>query len=181
MNATELLTRQRRRVRALFDKAEMGDADALRELARVLVAQQAVERELFYPAVMHLAEEEVLEALDNHALARRALSRALAARLRRNSFRSRLAVLKSFVLSLHAAEEQGVFPRVEGNLPAERLERLGTDMEALFHVQLRRLWEKDYLPSRRKRRTTRLTRLARLSHRLRPVAREPQQHWSRVA
>lgn len=181
MNATELLTRQRRRVRALFDKVEVGDADALRELARALVAEQVVERELFYPAVMHLAQEKVLEALDNHALALRALSRALAAHLRSQTFRSRFAVLKSFVLRLHAAEEHGLFPRVEHNLAAERLERLGTDMEALFRLQLRRLWEKDYLPSPRKRRTTRLTRLARLTHRMRSVPRESQQQWSRVA
>ncbi|MEP7049702.1 MAG: hypothetical protein ABJB12_05085 [Pseudomonadota bacterium] len=181
MKATELLKRQRRCVRALFSRVEVGELEALRELSRVLVAQLAVERELFYPAVMHLAQNEVLESWDNHSLALKALSRALAARRRGKTFRSRVEVLKGVVLNLHAAEEHGLFARVESNVPDERLESLGQEMEERFFQQLRRLWEKDYTPPARRRRTTELTRIARVQRRSRPPSPESLQHWPRVA
>ena len=184
MIATELLKRQRRCVRALFPKVEAGQGDALRELSRLLVAQLTVERELFYPAVMHLAQDQVLDAWDNHSLALKALSRALAARRHGKTFRSRVSVLKSVVLNLHAMEEHAVFDPVERNLPHERLETLGNEMEASFYLQLKRLWEKDYRAPMRKRRTTELTHIARGRRTFRgsrTVSREPEQLFSRVA
>jgi hypothetical protein len=161
VKATDLLKRQRRCVKALFPKVEVGRGDALRELSRLLLAQMAVERELFYPAVLHLAQNEVLDAWDNHSLALKALSRALAARRHGKGFRSRVGILKSVVLNLHASEEHDFFDQVERKLPGERLETLGTQMEARFFLQLQRLWEKDYRAPARKRRTTALTRIAR--------------------
>ena len=182
MKATELLKRQRRCVTALFPKVEVGQGDALRELSRLLVAQLTVERELFYPAVMHLAQNEVLDAWDNHSLALKALSRALAARRHGKTFRSRVGVLKSVLHNLHAIEEHALFSHVERNLPGERLEALGTEMEARFFLQLKRLWERDYRAPVRKRRTTDLTRIARQGVRSsRTLSREPERHWSRVA
>jgi hypothetical protein len=112
VKATELLKRQRRCVRALFSKVEVGDIGALRELSRLLVAQLSVERELFYPAVMHLAQNEVLDAWDNHSLTLKALSRALAARRHGKIFSSRVSVLKSVVLGLHALEEHALLAQV---------------------------------------------------------------------
>ncbi len=184
MKATELLKRQRRCVRALFSKVEVGESNALRELSRMLVVQLAVERELFYPAVIHLAQNEVLDAWDNHSLALKALARALAARRHGRAFRSRVGVLKAVVLDLHATEENALFAQVERKIPDERLETLGSEMEARFFSQLKRLWEKDYGARSRKRRTTELTRIARgrcIFRRKRAPVREPEQHFSRVA
>ncbi len=184
MKATELLKRQRRRVNALFPKVEAGRGDALRELSRLLIAQLAVERELFYPAVIHLAQNEVLEAWDNHSLALKALSRALAARRHGREYRSRVGILKSVLLNLHTSEEHPLFDQVDRNLPNERSETLATEMEARFFLQLRRLWEKDYRAPMRKRRSTGLTRIARgrsIFRRAPTPSREPEQHWSRVA
>ena len=160
MKATELLKRQRRWVRALLSKLELGERDALRELSRLLIAQLKVERELFFPAVMHLAQTEVLEAWDNHSTALKALSQALAARHQSGTFGSRVGTLKSIVLNLHETEESALFAVVDHKVPAERLETLGSEMEARFFTQLKRLWERDYLGQGRKRRTTDLTRIA---------------------
>ena len=157
---------------------------ALRELSRLLVAQLSVKRELFYPAVMHLAQNEVLDAWDNHSLTLKALSRALAARRHGEIFTSRVSVLKSVVLGLHALEEHALLAQVERKVAEERLESLGSEMEARFFVQLKRLWERDYSALSRRRRTTKLTHLARrprLFRPIRPLSHEPEHHWSRVA
>ena len=186
MKATDLLKRQRRCVRALFSKVEVGETDALRELSRLLTVQLRVERELFFPAVMHLAQNEVLDAWDNHSLALKALSRALAARRHAKTFESRVRVLKSVVLNLNASEEHALFEPIERKIANERLEALGSEMELRFFSQLKQLWEKDYGAYARKRRTTELTRIARgrcIFRRSRPVVRErePELHFSRVA
>jgi len=184
VKATALLKRQRRWVRALLSKLELGEREALRELSRLLIAQLTVERELFYPAVMHLAQNEVLDAWDNHSTALKALSGALAARHQAGTFRSRVEILKSIVLELHETEENALFELVEHKLSAERLETLGSEMEARFFTQLKRLWEKDYFGHGRKRRTTDLTRIAcgsRIVRRPRAVAREPEHSFPQVA
>jgi hypothetical protein len=162
MKATELLKRQQRCITALVAEVDGGRSEALVQLARLLTAQTATERELFYPAVLHLAQSEVLDAFDKQVLAERAVRRALAARMTGKAFQSRVAILKLDVGSFVEAEERSLLPCIEGKVPTKRLEALGEQMEQRFLAVSQRLWQNnDYRTPTRRARATQLTRLAR--------------------
>src|SRR5699024_3157723 len=82
MKATDLLTQQHKKVKAIFKKLEKGSGDAaelLEELANDLAAHMAIEHELFYPAVIDLDEKMVHEPFEEHALGEIAIKRLLSA------------------------------------------------------------------------------------------------------
>jgi hypothetical protein len=162
MKATDLLKRQQCCIRALIEEVDAGQSHALVQLARLLTAQTTTERELFYPAVLHLAQNEVLDAFDKQVLAERAVRRALAARMTGKAFPSRVATLKLDVGSFVEAEERSLLPCIEGKVPTQRLEALGEQMEQRFQAVSQRLWQNsDYRTPTRRARATQLTRLAR--------------------
>jgi len=65
----------------------------LKELTRTLTAQLEAEREELYPAVLHLAQSEVLDAFEDQAPIERALRRVQAARVTEGALKGRLGTL----------------------------------------------------------------------------------------
>ena len=135
MQATQLLSKQHRKVEALFRKLERKnpDADALvEELANDLVAHMAIEQELFYPAVRAVDETLVLESYEEHALAEMALKRLLATNPEDEAFKARGTALKELIQHHVKEEEEELFPKVEKKLGEEKLKQLGKQMRARF-------------------------------------------------
>lgn len=137
MDATKLLETQHQEVKELFEKlesqGESADSAVFEELARNLVAHDAIERELFYPAcekamgmTHHLAE-----ALVEHGYVEFGLYQADLA-VGEDSFEAKLSVLKEMVLHHVAEEEDEFFPEVRAAIEPGRLAELGTQMKARF-------------------------------------------------
>ena len=109
MKATTLLTRQHRKVEAIFKKLENGRVDPmplLEELSNDLAAHMAIEQEIFYPAVKAVDEDLVLEAFEEHSLAELALKRLLATGPEDTSFKARVVATKELI-EHHVKEEEG--------------------------------------------------------------------------
>src|SRR5262245_45506976 len=97
MKATDLLSQQHRKVKALFKKLEKGRGEApalLAELATDLAAHMAIEHELFYPAVIDIDETMVHESFEEHALGEIALKRLLAANPEDEGFQAKVTAVR---------------------------------------------------------------------------------------
>lgn len=138
MKATELLKTQHKEVKALFKRIE--DADSQREKSELfeevghnLVAHDAIEREIFYPACeKKMGMDELLgEALVEHGVVEFCLHVADDARGGAD-FDHKLKVLSEMVEHHVKEEEKEFFPEVEKTLGAELLEDLGAKMKARF-------------------------------------------------
>jgi hemerythrin superfamily protein len=140
MKATDLLEEQHRDVAKLFTALEGADAPARKreifeELASSLVAHDAIERELFYPACEKaMGMTDLLgESLVEHGVIEFSLYEADQARGKKD-FAFKVKVLKEMV-EHHVDEEEGdFFPRVEKALGDESLEELGRRMEQRFEA-----------------------------------------------
>jgi hypothetical protein len=138
MKATTLLTKQHQEVSRLFNAIESAknasDKRALfLELASNLVAHDAIERQLFYPACEEITglNDELGEALVEHGVIEFSLYQAHEA-LGRPDFDFKCKVLQEMV-EHHVEEEQDeFFPSVEKTLGDELLEALGEEMEEAF-------------------------------------------------
>jgi hypothetical protein len=139
MKATQLLKSQHDEVKSLFPKIEStlekgGDATPLfEELARKLVAHDAIERELFYPACEEVEGVEDLlgESLVEHGLAEFSLYQADVS-LGDEHFAHKCTVLKEVLEHHIEEEEEELFPKVESTLGDDALEQLGKQMSARF-------------------------------------------------
>jgi hemerythrin superfamily protein len=138
MKATKLLESQHKTVRKLFKsiKAASGHAEKgklFEEVAACLVAHDAIEREILYPACeKKMGMTDLLgEALVEHGVIEFSLHVADGAR-GGDDFDHKVQVLSEMV-EHHVKEEEGeFFPKVEKALGAELLETLGEKMEARF-------------------------------------------------
>lgn len=108
MNATDLLEKQHRVVEQIFERLEAngeggnkGRRDLVEELADKLAAHQVIDEQIFYPEVKKaLAEDarkQVLESLEEHALAKIALTRLLATGIDEEPFEARVTALKELI------------------------------------------------------------------------------------
>jgi hemerythrin superfamily protein len=138
MKATDLLEMQHRDVEALFERVEKSrnedeKGDLFEDLAHSLVAHDAIERELFYPACeKKMGMTDLLgEALVEHGVVEFSLYLADEAQ-GYDDFDPKITVLKEVVSHHVKEEEQEFFPRVEKALGAELLAKLGEEMEARF-------------------------------------------------
>ncbi|HWA74043.1 MAG TPA: hemerythrin domain-containing protein [Polyangiaceae bacterium] len=139
MKATQLLKSQHDEVKSLFPKIESmlekgGDATQLfEELARKLVAHDAIERELFYPACEEVdgVEDLLGESLVEHGLAEFSLYQADVS-LGDEHFAHKCTVLREVLEHHIEEEEEELFPKVESKLGADVLEQLGKQMSARF-------------------------------------------------
>jgi hemerythrin superfamily protein len=163
LRTTELHKRQHRSINALLHKVEVRQ-DTLNELKRTLTAQLRSERELLYPALLHLAQNDVLDAYESQAQIEDALRRTLAARVNRDHFKSAIAALRCLVHDWAAAEEENLFPTLEVKLSEEQLETLGAELEERCISLLAGHWRSHYRHPPRKLALTELTRLARSRH-----------------
>ncbi|HKY39443.1 MAG TPA: hemerythrin domain-containing protein [Polyangiaceae bacterium] len=138
MKATELLKQQHRDVEKLFkvledDEGDEKQTEIFGELAATLVAHDAIEREIFYPACEKaLGMTDLLgEALVEHGVIEFSLYEADEAQGKKD-FDFKLKVLEEMVEHHVEEEEKELFPEVEDAIEAEELETLGQRMEQRF-------------------------------------------------
>lgn len=142
MNATDLLRAQHDEVNDLFEKIDESESDdevveLFEQLATNLVAHDAIEREIFYPA----CEEELGmidllgESLVEHGVIEFSLFRA-DQNLGGEDFDFYIAVLQEMVDHHIEEEETELFPKVEKAFGKERLEQLGAEMAERFDQAL---------------------------------------------
>jgi hemerythrin superfamily protein len=139
MNAIKLLETQHRHVEALFRQFEKAPNAFLKSkifdrIASSLVAHDAIEREIFYPACEAALgkEEDILgESLVEHGLAEFSIFRADLNR-ETDDFEKYVTVLEEVIEHHVEEEEEDLFPKVRRALGARKLEALGLRMEARF-------------------------------------------------
>ena len=132
MNAIELLKTHHKQVKEALEKMSEGeiDKDEVRLLADELVAHMAIEEHIFYPRIKQLKKDLVQESFEEHAVARFELARALNSR--GEDQKTRLTVLKELIEHHVKEEEEEMFPKVEKQISAMELDRLGEKMEDMF-------------------------------------------------
>jgi hemerythrin-like domain-containing protein len=143
MKATDLLKNQHREVEDLLQRLEMAEDERERstlreELANALTSHNAIEEEIFYPAMMQALgpSGRVREAFEEHTVADFALYRLLQTNPQDETFSAKLQVLKELVMN-HVEEEEGeLLPQAEGEMDRERLDELGTRLEAAFEQRM---------------------------------------------
>ena len=133
MDATQLLTKQHRKVEGIFRKLERKNPDAqalVTELANDLAGHMAIEQELFYPAIHEVDESLVLESYEEHALAEMALKRLLATDPDDIAWKARVTALKELIMHHVEEEEKELFPKVQKALDEETMRTLTKQMRA---------------------------------------------------
>ncbi len=142
MNAIDMLKKQHLEVSDLFARfAAISDKNEKRaifdKIAAALVAHDAIEREIFYPACeREMGKGELLgESLVEHGVIEFMIHRADLNR-RKEAFDDHVKVLKEMVRHHVDEEEDELFPKVTRALGKARLEKLGPKMWARFHESL---------------------------------------------
>jgi hypothetical protein len=149
VKATDLLKKQHREVMSLFKKALASeDAEERRELldeiTRQLRVHTHIEEEIFYPAFREVAgtkkaEEQVLEAYEEHHVVELVLAELPDVDLEAESYKAKVTVLKELI-EHHVEEEQDeMFPAAEKKLGKERLDELAREMQAAAETQQQEL------------------------------------------
>ena len=138
MNAISLLTQDHRNVEQLFNRFEAAESpEEKRSLTDKVIEQLSIHAELeeqfFYPAVAAKAEEQgdVLEAVEEHHLAKLALWELERLPASASNFDAKFTVMKENILH-HVGEEEGdggIFELARKCLRANELEELGDRME----------------------------------------------------
>jgi hemerythrin-like domain-containing protein len=139
MDAITMLRQDHKTVEKLFkqfEKAEDNPQEA-RGIADQVIEELSVhafiEEQVFYPAVrkeMPDAEDDILEALEEHHVAKWLLSEIDGMPPTNERFRAKTMVLIESVRHHVEEEEQTLFPEVRKELKRKRLTELGEEMEA---------------------------------------------------
>jgi hemerythrin superfamily protein len=139
MNALMLLKTDHKTVEALFKQFEkIGDNGASKKKALVqkiikeLAVHAAIEEQVFYPAVrkaVKKAEDDVLEALEEHHIVKWVLSELDGMDPEEERFDAKVTVLMENVRHHVKEEEQELFPEVKKKMSAKELTVLGGLME----------------------------------------------------
>lgn len=146
MKANELLEQQHRQVEDLFDQFEQAEegekAEVFEQLASTLVAHDAIEREIFYPACEATLgeedEEDVLgESLVEHGVIEFCLFRADKNRANPEELDKYVTVLKEVVMHHVKEEEDELLPKAKKAMDKEKLEELGAEMESRFEKAMK--------------------------------------------
>lgn len=134
MKASTLLKQQHQEVKEIFKQLEKGNGDSTKNLAALansLAAHMVIEQELFYPAVLSVDKDLVLESYEEHAVARFALKRLLKTEPRDQTFQAKVTTLKEIIEHHVEEEEEDLFPKSEKAL-GDASEKLCEQMKALF-------------------------------------------------
>ena len=138
MKATSLLKKQHQEVRGLFRKVQKAeDTDTrqklMTEISEKLTVHTTIEEEIFYPAVRGLgtekAEDEVLEALEEHHVVKLVLEELPSLNPEDEHFAAKMIVLSELV-EHHAGEEEEEMFVLAQKLGNATLEKLGEQMAA---------------------------------------------------
>lgn len=141
MNAIDLLEKQHRLVESLFKRFESAEdaekPEIFEEIAGNLVAHDAIEREIFYPACERaLGDKDTInESLVEHGVVEFCLFRADQNR-KRAEFEQYVVVLKEIVQHHVDEEEDELLPKVKRAIERDALDDLGEKMEARFEAAL---------------------------------------------
>jgi hemerythrin superfamily protein len=139
MDPTQLLKRQHRQVESLFKKLlKTEEADErqtlVEEIRRNLALHMRLEEEVFYPAVREIetkkAEETVLEAYEEHHVAKLAMEELPRVDPSDERFRAKATVLQELIKH-HVDEEEKEMFRLAKKLGKEELDSLGEQMRAM--------------------------------------------------
>lgn len=150
MNAIEFLTKQHREVESLFaelEKAEGAGSGTKRkalftEIATKLKGHTAAEEQVLYPAGKEVDEGLMLEAYEEHAVAKKLIQTIERTRVNDETFMAKVTVLKEMIEHHVEEEEEEFFPKLEKAFGEERLEILGAELEAAFEKALKRATKK---------------------------------------
>jgi len=137
MNATELLKKQHREVKALFAEAKKVEPAERRrvldEITEKLQAHMTIEEDIFYPAVREIGtkktDEIVPEAYEEHHVVKLVLDELPDVDLDAESFEAKVTVLDELI-EHHVEEEESEMFKVARKLGTERLAELGSEMES---------------------------------------------------
>jgi hypothetical protein len=136
----ELLKIDHRRFEKLLDQGESsteravkGRGDILSALTRELTVHEALEEQIFYPALRPHAEAHdiVLESIEEHHVADTVIKELHAVRKDNEQWGAKFKVLKENVAHHISEEERVMFPIARGALAREELLALGARMRAL--------------------------------------------------
>jgi hemerythrin-like domain-containing protein len=134
VKSTVLLKKQHDEVRAIFKLLEKGNGHSsalVEKLATSLAAHMVIEQTLFYPAVLKAKEGLILEAYEEHEVARFALKRLMKTKPNDRTFRAKVTTLKEIIQHHVKEEEEELFPDAEKALGA-RSQTLASEMKTLF-------------------------------------------------
>ena len=143
MKSSTFLKQHHDEVRTIFKQLENsnGNTEALlKKLADSLAAHMVIEQELFYPAVLRVNEDLVLEGYEEHAVARFALKRLMKSSPVDRTFKARVTTLKEIIEDHAEEEEQELFPKAEEAL-GDTSEDLCQRMKRLFDETLKAGYE----------------------------------------
>ena len=148
MDAITLLKQDHKTVKGLFaqfDKAGQNAHQKKRALIDKIIEElsvhAAIEEQVFYPAAraaVSEAEDEVLESLEEHHVAKWLLSELEDLDPKAERFDAKVTVLKESILHHAAEEETELFPKVRAVLGRKELQELGQRLEDMKGVAPRR-------------------------------------------
>jgi len=144
MNALKLLKDDHRRVEALFKKFEQSGERAHKtkrgvvdKIIEELSVHAAIEEQALYPAARNAvpdAEDDVLEALEEHHVVKWTLSELVGMNPEHERFDAKVTVLIESVRH-HVEEEEGqLFPALQKAMEKKDLDELGETMEKAKQV-----------------------------------------------
>lgn len=137
MKANELIQKQHRLVEDLFEQFENArgaqKGKIFEQIAKNLVAHDAIEREIFYPACEQTIEDEDIlrESLVEHGVVEFCVFRA-DMNQGKEEFEQYVTVLKEIVMHHVKEEEKSLLPKARRAMEREQLESLGEQMEQRF-------------------------------------------------
>jgi hemerythrin superfamily protein len=141
MDAITLLTSDHDEVRSLFEQFrtanEADDMTRMKELQKQIFSElethTRIEEDIFYPAVRDTDEEELAETVDegiqeHHVV--KVLMREIEDVSGDDTFIAKMKVLMENVEHHAEEEETDMFPDLRERMSQQRLDELGTEMEA---------------------------------------------------
>lgn len=145
MNAVDLLLDQHRHTEALFEEfASTEGVDARRRVAAEIVdalwVHHQIEEHVVYPAVLDRLpdmKDEVDEDLEEHRALERQLEQMRDSDVADERYDALVEVTEEIVDHHFQEEEDGLFPTIRGEFPADELARMGSRMDVLSR-QLRK-------------------------------------------
>jgi iron-sulfur cluster repair protein YtfE (RIC family) len=153
MDPLTMLKKQHREVDALFKRAEKSERPDERrriiaEIKQNLELHMRLEEEMFYPAVREVpakaAEDTVLEAYEEHAVAKAAMERLSATDPDDETFSAKATVLHELIKH-HVKEEEKEMFKLAKKLGRDELRALGEQMVGMLPQEQQR----KLLPRRR--------------------------------
>jgi hemerythrin superfamily protein len=150
MKANELIQKQHRLVEDLFEQFEKArgaqKGRVFEQIAKNLIAHDAIERELFYPACERAIDDEDIlgESLVEHGVVEFCVFRA-DMNQGKDEFEQYVTVLKEMVMHHVKEEEKSLLPKAKRAMEREELESLGEQMEERFEQAM----SEDFRPALR--------------------------------